>query len=632
MLLDQLYPLEKLKRIIIPFEQWRPFPKGCWSVFDATFRDAHIQKADRLAKTPWPHLPAEVYLQFARDGNRTHYETPYFLRRGMLAQMVIAECMHSQGRFLDSIMNAVWSICEESSWCLPAHTNMQKAGSGLPDSREPVVDLFAAETSSLLAWTYYLLGAELAQVSPQIPARIVREIQARILVPNFTRDDFWWMGLQGGAVNNWNPWINSNWIASILLVEQDPQRRAEMLAKAMRSLDVFISHYPDDGGCDEGPSYWTRAAASMFDCLELLYDASAGQINVYDQPIIQNMGKFIYRAHIAGDYFVNFADAPARMLPEASLVYRYGKCIQDTQMMAFGAWIARREDLFNKGFSRDGDVTSSLGRMLYTLFSLKDLAKVRPAAPLVRDVWMDKIQVAAARDRAGSNRGLYLAAKGGHNNESHNHNDVGHFIVYGDGRPLIIDAGVETYTRKTFSSQRYEIWTMQSAYHSLPTIDGVMQSPGAQFKASQVSYAASDASVKFSLDIAGAYPPEAKLKRWLRSLTMQRGEYIQLEDHYELAAPVKTLTLSLITPCHVHLNAPGEICLAESSLVKGRRSGKGKIAYDPAVFNVEVEVISVTDARLQPTWGSRLSRILLTTIRPAMQGDWTLKITLAKGA
>jgi hypothetical protein len=173
---------------------------------------------------------------------------------------------------------------------------------------------------------------------------------------------------------------------------------------------------------------------------------------------------------------------------------------------------------------------------------------------------------------------------------------------------------------------------MQSAYHSLPTIDGVMQSPGAQFKASQVSYAASDASVKFSLDIAGAYPPEAKLKRWLRSLTMQRGEYIQLEDHYELAAPVKTLTLSLITPCHVHLNAPGEICLAESSLVKGRRSGKGKIAYDPAVFNVEVEVISVTDARLQPTWGSRLSRILLTTIRPAMQGDWTLKITLAKGA
>ncbi len=636
MLLSQLYPLEKLKGLIKPIELWHPFPRGSerqgWDVFTDAFRDAHIQKAGRLAKMPWPRLPAEVYLQFARDGNRTHYENPYFLRRGMLAQMVIAECMQGMNLFLDDITNAVWSICEESSWCLPAHTNMQQAGVGLPDTGEPVVDLFAAETSALLAWTTYLLGDELAQVSPQIPERIAREIQARILIPNLTRDDFWWMGFKGQGVNNWNPWINSNWIASILLIEKDLRRRAEMLARSMLSLDMFIGRYPEDGGCDEGPSYWTRAAASMFDCLELLYDASGGLIDVYEQPIIQNMGKFIYRAHIAGDYFVNFADAPARMLPEGSQVYRYGKSIQDTRMVAFGAWIARREDLFKLGFSRPGDVTSSLGRMLYTLFTLQDLAEAKPAAPLGRDVWLDKIQVVASRDRAGSSRGLYLAAKGGHNLESHNHNDVGHFIIYGDGKPLIIDAGVETYTRKTFSPQRYEIWTMQSAYHSLPTIDGVMQFPGEQFKASQVSYASSDTAVKFSLDIAGAYPPEAKLKRWLRNLTLQRGQYVLLEDQYELAAAVKTLTLSLLTPCAVQLAAPGEIRLDEVVLVKGRKSGKGKIEYDPAALDFSVEIIPLADARLQSTWGSRLARILLTVIQPALQGGWSIKISLAKGA
>ncbi len=90
------------------------------------------------------------------------------------------------------------------------------------------------------------------------------------------------------------------------------------------------------------------------------------------------------------------------------------------------------------------------------------------------------------RSSEGSAEGLYLAAQGGHNAESHNHNDVGNFIVYADGEPAIIDVGVETYTAKTFSAQRYEIWTMQSAYHNLPTVNGVMQGAGRQFEARDV--------------------------------------------------------------------------------------------------------------------------------------------------
>src|SRR6185369_12944547 len=109
--------------------------------------------------------------------------------------------------------------------------------------------------------------------------------------------------------------------------------------------------------------------------------------------------------------------------------------------------------------------------------------------PLVRDAWLPGIQVMTARRREASSAGLYLAAQGGHNAESHNHNDVGNFIVYADGEPAIVDVGVETYSAQTFSSRRYEIWTMQSAYHNLPTIDGVMQGAGRQFAARSVSYA-----------------------------------------------------------------------------------------------------------------------------------------------
>ena len=81
-------------------------------------------------------------------------------------------------------------------------------------------------------------------------------------------------------VNNWNPWICSNWLASTLLIEQDETLRARSVFKAIQALDNFIDQYPQDGGCDEGPGYWGRAGASLYDCLELLYSATDGQISV----------------------------------------------------------------------------------------------------------------------------------------------------------------------------------------------------------------------------------------------------------------------------------------------------------------------------------------------------------------
>ena len=47
------------------------------------------------------------------------------------------------------------------------------------------------------------------------------------------------------------------------------------------------------------------------------------------------------------------------------------------------------------------------------------------------------------------------------------------WVLYINSIPVFLDAGVGTYTRKTFSSERYSIWTMQSNYHNLPMINGV---------------------------------------------------------------------------------------------------------------------------------------------------------------
>ncbi|MCP5119056.1 MAG: hypothetical protein GY953_50275 [bacterium] len=434
----------------------------------------------------------------------------------------------------------------------------------------------------------------------------------RVLIPCETRDDFWWMGTAPGGpgrvLNNWTPWIDSNWLAANLLLEADGDRRRRTTHKILRSLDRFLEGYHDDGGCDEGPGYWNRAGGSLFDNLELLHSATGGKIDVYDDPLIGEIGRYIVRAHIHGVYFTNFADAAAKVRLDGDLVYRYGHRIGDRDMQALGAWAAA-----------DRPVSiGSLGRALPALFHLETLRTAEGHQPLLRDVWMPGIQMMAARRRAGSPEGLYVAAHGGHNAESHNHNDVGDFVIYVNGEPAIIDIGVETYTAKTFSSRRYEIWTMQSAWHNLPTIDGHMQAAGREFQADDVSYHASDDTAEFALDIAPAYPTEAGVESWKRNVTLhRRDDQVTVADSYSLARQPAKITQTLMTPCEA-ATAPGRLTLSGSGFTL-------QADFDPNLFTATIEEVEVKDQRLRSSWGARLRRILLTAKNPPAKGTWTLR-------
>ncbi len=638
-MLSQKHSEEVVRDILISRDEWRPFPtastREAWAALPPRVRQTQIVRGEERLNFEWPAVPAVRFLDYARNGNRSRYEALSFGRRTALADLVLAECVEGKGRFLDDITNGLWCICEESFWGVPAHIGVQKAGKGLPDTAEPIVDLFVAETSELLAWTAYLLGSQLNSVSRLIAPRVAREIQSRVLTPLLERDDFGWMGYSGARVNNWNPWIVSNWLTSNLLMETDGARRVAAVYKAMKTVDNFIDPYPKDGGCDEGPGYWGRAGASLYDCLEWLHSATDGAMDVYDEPLVQNIGKFIYRVQIADQYFINFADASPVVMPAFAVVYGYGKRIGDESMVALGAWAAKQQGVAEKGVT---EAFGSMGRALPALFSLREILDTDARLPLPRDVFLDEIEVFVARDQGGSTKGFFVGAKGGHNAESHNHNDIGQVVVYVDGKPVIVDAGVETYTAKTFSSERYAIWTMQSQYHTLPTVNGQMQIPGRVYSeagidyhydiaARDVSHTASDAKATFTLDIARAYPPEARIDSWVRIVALDRGEGVTITDQYALKAVTAETTLNVLTACAVEDRGDGTLALNEVTLADGRMSGAARLHYDANLFDLAIEDIALEDARLQAVWGDALRRIALTVKNPEMQGAWTIRVT-----
>ena len=626
-MLAEKYTTDKLKELLV--NSWHPFPKASerekWDALPDAIRSTYIKRGESALAFEWPSLQATLFLDYARSGNRTRFQTERNKRRAALGNLVLAECVEGKGRFVDPIVNGVWATCEETYWGVPAHLSLQAAGKGLPDSEEPTVDLFAAETSALLAWTHYLIDDAFDSVSPLVRPRIELEIDRRILTPLLDREDFWWMGLKprpdGRRVNNWNPWINSNWLLSFLLIEKDPARLAEGVAKSLRSLDQFIEPYPEDGGCDEGPGYWGRAAASLFDCLEILESATDGAIDEFDSDLLRNMGSFIYKAHIHDRYFVNFADAPVLTTPVPSILYRYGKRIGDEKMASFGAFLAETENLAETGF---GD---SVARQLPALFTADDLFATEGRQPLPRDAWFPEIEVMTARSRAGTADGYFVAAKGGSNAESHNHNDIGNFVVFTDGKPLLIDTGVEPYTAKNSSPERYDIWTMNSNYLNLPQVNGECQQRGFSSAAKSVAYEATNETVTFALDIADAYPHEAGLVSWNRTIRLNRDEDVEIADTCEFAESGGEVVLHLMTACDVEIGE-GVLILTEADLADGRVTGAGQIAFDAESFEASVEDISLVDGeRLHRVWGPRVVRISLKARGLAKEAAWSMRIT-----
>ena len=612
---------QTLAAALLPAAQWHPYPtirdRADWEAVPQEIRAAFIQAARQHVGTTWERIPATVTLQFIRNGNRSNYDAINTRQREKLATLVLAEVFENEGRFLDDIANGIWAISEQTFWGSTAHLGMQRAGNGLPDVTEPVVDLFAAETAALLAWTDYLLGDRLDAVSPLVRKRIRAEVDRRILTPALARDDFWWMGFgERKNLNNWTPWIDSNWLAAVLLLEADPRRRVAAVYKIMRSLDNFINIYPDDGASDEGPGYWDRAAASLFDNLELLRGATSDKVDIYGSPLVRSMGQYIYRVYIKDQYFIPMGDASAKITPDAELVYQYGKRIGDPVMQGFGALLAQRRGPYHPR-------SSSPGRILPALLIAKEIATATAAEPLPGSVWLPDLQLMAARSTPNSGAGLYVAAWGGHNGQSHNHNDVGNVIVYGDGKPVLIDVGVETYSAKTFSAQRYEIWTMQSAYHNLPTINGVMQGAGREFQAKDVSFNETANRVTFSADIAAAYPAEAGVRRWQRRVTLDRKTpAVELEDRYDLTQWKEPVRLNLMTPLHVDTSRPGEV----------RLGGRYVLTYDAGKVTAAVEEIRVSDERLRSVWGDGLERLVLTPRGTALRGAYRVTLRQAKGS
>lgn len=614
-LLQKKATIADVKNSLVAKEEWIKYPayknRSGWDVFTGSLKDELIKEGEAYLNYTWKVVTASDYLEYERSGSRVAMENPFGANNTALSRLVFAELAEGKGRFMNQIINGVWQTCDMSSWVLSAHLSAQKSKRALPDYREEIIDLTSADMGAFLSWTWYFLHEEFDKVNPIISSRLRANIQQRILEPYMQRSDYWWQAFNykpGVLVNNWNPWCNSNVLTCFLLMEDDKDKLAAAVHRTMQSVDHFINYVQADGACEEGPSYWGHAAGKLYDYLQLLSNASKGKLSIFNEPMIKNMGEYIARSYVGNGWVVNFADASAKGGGDAGVIYRYGKAVNSTDMQKFAAYLvqaAKGKTEINAG--RD------FFRSIENIASHNELLAASPALPAATYSWYPQTQFCYMKNKAG----FFFAGKAGFNNESHNHNDVGTFSLYVDTLPVFIDVGVGTYTRQTFSSERYTIWTMQSNYHNLPMINGEPQQFGTQYRASNVSF---DAKKNlFTLNMANAYDKKAAVQKWVRNYTLGNDQ-LTIEDVFELTEQKAANQLNFITWAKPQLTKPGIVVL--------QKEGKSvMMQHDAAMFDASVETIPQTDQRLSRVWGSEVYRLVLLSKKQQLKGRYKFIIS-----
>ena len=630
---------------------------------DGGLKKELVSEGERAMEEPWSVIHLSDYLEFSENGNRQRFEELYFSRRRKLCSLVMAELSEDKGRFLKDILDGIYLILEESSWCLPAHnTHVRDARQQVfPDTAAPVVDLFAAETGALIAFAEYLLRPVFEKKSPLIAKSIDKALTERIFTP-YRTEHFWWMGDGKQDMCNWTPWCTQNVLICALTRREgffDREQIRWFLENAALSLDYFMDEYGDDGACSEGAQYYSHAGLCLFGALYIMKDVLGEEFgDVFKEELVRNMAAFIVRMNVRENVYINFADCAAICPRRTAREFLFGKLCGDEALASFAA------SNFRDGSICEKLITDEINLFYHVLqsFCYGEMERYEGKNRAPSDFFFGSTGLMVSRDER-----FLLAAKAGNNADSHNHNDVGSFTVYKEGKPFIIDLGVGTYTRQTFSDRRYELWTMQSQFHNLPTFikndtemktkrlgrnagedyhdnEVIMQKAGQAFAAGDVACklsgaegealgscgadfreafgAEGEAFAELSMDIAGAYD-DLLVRSYRRRVGLVKGRGVEVIDEYDGDAA------ALLTLMTYEKPLAGDV---DSSSFSGGEDGGEKEALAriyPRDRNIEftvgnlgrvkisgakwatVQTFPIEDERLKISWKHEVYRILI---------------------
>ena len=457
-----------------------------------------------------PVMKRSAYRNFRRCGDRSLHESNVTRRRAELRRAVLALWLGHPRADVDYVQDLLWAYCDEHTWVLPAHEGR-------------AIDLASAGLGATLAEILHVLGDRLED---EVSERVAEEIERRIFQGywGYAHLDAW-----RTCENNWNLVCNCQVIRAALYLIEDPVVLADLIHPAIQNMTYALDGFTEDGGCKEGTSYWSYGFGHYLYAAHALHLKTDGRLNIMNDAKIERICRYPLAAHIAGPLCSTFADAHHGWL-------RVGVALVINEFYR----MPELYELCEQHPDRTLKVTAMHELALYR----GQTAKGRPDD---RDYLLPDLAQVKLRGRPGK-RQVTLLAIAGDNGVPHNHNDIGSFIVHRGGRLLLVDPGAPAYTRKTFSSRRYDIAFCNALGHSVPVINGKLQRAGRRYYGTlSVENLNGDGEKRAVLDMAHAYP-RGTVKELTRTFILDAARNrLVMEDRYEFSRKPTSLQEAFIT-------------------------------------------------------------------------------------
>ncbi|MCB5237325.1 heparinase II/III family protein [Niallia circulans] len=469
-------------------------------------------------------IPFIGYKKYLSIGERLTFENAYFQRRKQLTTLALAYYLRKDDKVKEMLEQVIWDICDEYSWALPAHLPIIKDKYSRESPRW--IDLFAAETAGALAEIMELLGNDLSDF---LIDRMEDEIERRVLIP-FEQKKWKWEKME----NNWSAVIaGSIGIVVLNLLEKNSVRQRGILDRLDGSFRSYLSGFGADGACLEGVGYWGYGFGYYIYFAEK-YRNLLGDDYYLSIDKVKKIAEFPFHAMVNKNSYVPFSDYSQPELPSGLLSF----CSQE-----FGVKIPPLETISSLDFDHCYRFAHIYRNLLWTTASIKEEQKDNDIHFFEQAEW-----ITARLPKSN----LYFAAKGGNNQESHNHNDIGHFIFGSMDTLFLTDLGAGEYTKDYFDEKkRYKFLTTSSEGHSLPIINEQFQENG-KVSAKNVRLINNgkkeDDSMSFCLDLTEAYNDLSKLEKCNRYLSLHPSKRcLIVKDYFVFNQASNQVTESFVT-------------------------------------------------------------------------------------
>ncbi|WP_157972471.1 heparinase II/III family protein [Saliphagus sp. LR7] len=564
-----------------------------------------VERAMEFSDDRVPPLPASLYADYTRTGNRPRYERPYFGRGRRLGVLALAECLEREGRFLDDVLDHAWAICEQTTWLLPAHLPEEERTDGLPSLRDPAdhhVALFSARTAHLLAEVDYLLNDRL---HPALRRRLRTEIDDRVLTPFESRDDFHW---QEPPAGNWTAVCNAGAVIAAVYLEEDLDRLARLVVQAAHGLEHYLASFGTDGCSPEGLSYWNFGFSHYAMLATVIEARTEGRLSLLSPEILPEIARFPLRIELSPGRYVLFSDSREGEDVDPYLACWAGTEFDVPELVATGRRAFSSMDGIFSQRPSDG-LAETVRNLCWCQQATADGAKRAPD----RGFLFDDAGWWFARDDPSDPDGLAVAAKAGSNDEPHNHNDCGSFVVHYGGESSITDIGVGTYDRDYFSDHRYEYLTARSLGHPVPLVNGYEQAAGPDYTAEIVDRVETDDRERFDVELAECYPSAAGVSSLRRSFVLERtATRLTVTDQIVFDSDVADPDATEVFVSYAPMTTTGD---GRAIAIDGTRT-RTTVSFDPAPAAIEVEhlpdaidfsTVQGVDTDVRDVWRARIT-------------------------